>query len=68
MVDRLTRRFQQISLHPMSGRTVPEYEIGKIREVIEGPYRIIYHIKSVQIDVIAVTHGAMDVLSEKESK
>ena len=66
MVDRLTRRSQQISSHPMSGRIVPEYEIDKIREVIEGPYRIIYHIKSDQIDVLAVIHGAMTILSKKE--
>jgi toxin ParE1/3/4 len=44
MVDRLTRRSQQIVSHPKSGRIVPEFEIDKIREVIEGPYRIIYHI------------------------
>jgi len=68
MVDRLTRHSQQISLHPKSGRIIPEFEIDKIREVIEGPYRIIYHIKSAQIDVLAVIYGAMDVLSEKESK
>jgi plasmid stabilization system protein ParE len=62
MVDRLTRRPQQIADFPLSGRRVPEYDIDKIREVIEGPYRIIYHIKPEQIDVVAVIHGAMDVL------
>lgn len=62
MVDRLTRRSQQIADFPLSGRRVPEYDIDKIREVIEGPYRIIYHIKPEQIDVVAVIHGAMDVL------
>lgn len=62
MVDRLTRRSQQIADFPFSGRRVPEYDIDKIREVIEGPYRIIYHIKPEQIDVVAVIHGAMDVL------
>lgn len=44
MVDRLTRRSQQIANFPFSGRRVPEYDIDQIREVIEGPYRIIYHI------------------------
>jgi plasmid stabilization system protein ParE len=62
MVDRLTHRSQQIADFPFSGRRVPEYDIDKIREVIEGPYRIIYHIKPEQIDVVAVIHGAMDVL------
>ena len=60
MVDRLTRRSQQISAHPLSGRIVPEYEVDRIREGIEGSYRIIYHVKPDQIDVIAVLHGAMN--------
>ena len=62
MVDRLTRRSQQIVDAPLSGRRVPEYDLDQIREVIEGPYRIIYHIKSDQIDVVAVLHGARNVL------
>jgi len=49
MVDRITRRSQQISEFPFSGRRVPEYDIDKIRELIEGPYRIIYCIKADQI-------------------
>ena len=62
MVDRLTRRSQQIADFPLSGRRVPEYEIDLIREVIEGPYRIIYYIKPDRIDVLAVLHAAQDVL------
>jgi addiction module RelE/StbE family toxin len=68
MVDRLTRRSQQISAYPLSGRIVPEYEIDSIREVIEGPYRIIYHIKPDQIDVLAVIHGAMNILKDKDTE
>jgi len=58
VVDRLTRRTQQIRNFPLSGRVVPEYDAPQIREVIEGPYRIIYYIKPDQIDVLAVIHGA----------
>ena len=58
MVDRITRRSEQIAEHPLSGRKVPEYEADDIRELIEKPYRIIYRIKPDQIDVIAVIHGA----------
>lgn len=58
MVDKITRRSEQISDFPMSGRKVPEYESDEIREVIEKPYRIIYRIKPDQIDVLAVVHGA----------
>ncbi|MBN2468735.1 MAG: type II toxin-antitoxin system RelE/ParE family toxin [Deltaproteobacteria bacterium] len=70
IVDRLTRRSQQIAKFPFSGRRVPEYDVDQIREVIEASFRVIYHIKSDQIDVLAVIHGAMDLLgtSEKEDE
>jgi len=63
-VDKITRRSQQIGMFPKSGCRVPEYDVDQVREVIEGNYRIIYHIKPDQIDVIAVIHGAMNVLRE----
>jgi len=58
MVDRITRRSEQIAAQPLSGRKVPEYQTEDIRELIEKPYRIIYRIKADQIDVLAVIHGA----------
>jgi toxin ParE1/3/4 len=64
MVDRITRRSEQIADQPLSGRKVPEYQIEDIRELIEKPYRIIYRIKADQIDVLAVIHGAQ-LLPEK---
>jgi toxin ParE1/3/4 len=66
IVDRLTRRSQQIADMPLSGRRVPEYEMDQVREVVERPYRIIYHIKPDQIDVVAVLHGARDILRSVE--
>jgi toxin ParE1/3/4 len=66
VVDRLIRRSEQISQFPSSGRRVPEYDVNQIREVIEGPYRIIYYIKSDRIDVLAVIHGATDVLRSSD--
>src|SRR3989337_1856056 len=68
MVDRLTRRSQQIANFPLSGRKVPEYEMEQIREVIEGPYRIIYHIKPDQIDVLAVIHGSQEILRQDKKE
>jgi toxin ParE1/3/4 len=58
LIDKLTRRSEQIAEFPLSGRLVPEYRNESIREVIERPYRIIYRIKADQIDVLAVVHGA----------
>jgi plasmid stabilization system protein ParE len=58
MVDKITRRSEQIAGQPLSGRKVPEYDAEDIRELIEKSYRIIYRIKPDQIDVLAVIHGA----------
>jgi toxin ParE1/3/4 len=58
IVDRLTRRSEQIATFPQSGRIVPEYGVPDIREVIERPYRIIYRIREEQIDVLAVVHSS----------
>ena len=56
MVDKLTSRSKQIGVFPLSGRVVPEFEVGQIREVFQRPYRIIYHIRPDHVDVIAVLH------------
>ena len=64
LVDRITRRSIQITTFPLSGRMVPEYEMEQIREVLEGPYRIIYYIKPDQIDVLAVLHCSQNLLRE----
>jgi len=40
---------------------VPEIEVPQIRQVLEGPYRIIYYIRPDQIDVLAVIHAAQKI-------
>jgi len=66
VVDRLTRRSQQIGNFPLSGRIVPEFNVEQIREVIEGQYRIVYYIKPDQIDVLAVIHGVQQTPWSKQ--
>ena len=66
IVERLTRRSEQIADFPLSGRMVPEFETKQIREIIEGSYRIIYYIKSEQIDILAVLHGSQKINSIEE--
>lgn len=65
-IDKITNRSKQIGAFPLSGRKVPEYDCDQIREVISGPYRIIYYIKPDQIDVIAVIHGSMNILRDDQ--
>jgi len=58
MVDRITARTRQIGTFPQSGQSVPEYRDQAIREVIEGPYRVIYEVADRDVRVLAVIHGA----------
>lgn len=58
MVDRITARTRQIGTFPLSGQSVPEYRHPAIREVIEGPYRVIYEVSGEDVRVLAVIHGA----------
>ena len=58
MVDRLTRRSQQLGRFPDSGRPVPEIGREGVREIFEGPYRLIYSVRDTQVDVVAVIHSA----------
>lgn len=64
MVDRITSRSQQVATFPYSGQMVPEYQEPDIREVIEGSYRIIYLVRSDDIRVLAVIHGAQSLPAE----
>ena len=56
MVDKITSRTQQIATFPLSGRVVPEFNVGQLRELLERPYRIIYHVRPDKIKVVAVIH------------
>lgn len=60
-VDRLTRRVDQLTDHPRSGRIVPKYDDENLRELVMPPYRLIYRIKPDRIDIIAVFHGAQQL-------
>lgn len=61
LVDRITTRSKQIAAFPLSGRIVPEYGRPQIRELIENQYRILYHIRPEQIEVIAVIHSRQQI-------
>jgi|SRR4030042_3329131 len=55
--NKIYNRVQPIADNPYIGRMVPEFDEKKIREIIEGNYRIIYRIKSdVQVDILRVYH------------
>ncbi len=67
MVNRLTKRSQQLRTQPRLGRVVPEYAREDIRELIEGSYRILYQLKTERIDVLTVIGGSQMLPDTAES-
>ncbi|MDA3850935.1 MAG: type II toxin-antitoxin system RelE/ParE family toxin [Spirochaetaceae bacterium] len=58
-VEKILAYEAHICKYPYSGRVVPEYSDESIREIIEGHYRIIYHIVNDSlIEVLTVVHTA----------
>jgi len=57
LVDRIARRLDQAREFPESGRVVPEFARGEIRELIESPYRLVYRVRPDAIEVLSVLHG-----------
>jgi toxin ParE1/3/4 len=47
---------QKLSDQPQSGRIVPEFRRPEIREVIHGNYRLVYELKTNQIDMLTIWH------------
>ena len=58
MVDRITVRSTQLGTFPDSGSLVPEFVRHDLREVFEGPFRIIYRRTEEQVAVLTVLHGS----------
>ena len=58
-VSRLFESVDILEEHPRAGKMVPEFENVKIRELIRGNYRIVYHIiDEYRIDIITVHNCA----------
>ena len=56
----LLHRVENLAEHPMMGSVVPERKDKKIRQLLVGAYRIVYHMNSraKTVQVWRVWHGA----------
>lgn len=57
-VARLIDRAEEATRYPAKHRKVPELDCDDVREVLEGQYRIIFHVHAHEVEVIAVLHGS----------
>jgi len=60
----------RLQAFPQSGRVVPEFPSGGLREVIVADYRVIYRFMKSRntVQILAVRHGArlLDVIPTKD--
>ena len=59
-VERIINRVDQLIKFPKAGRVVPEFNSELLLELIEGNYRIIYHIStdSLTVGIVRIHHAA----------
>lgn len=45
------------------GRIVPELHDSRFRELLVGPYRLVYRVEDQTVSIVALVHGARDFRS-----
>ncbi len=66
-LQRITRRMRQLETFPLSGREMSEYGYVQVRELVEAPYRIAYHVLPDRVRILFVIHGSADLREESGS-
>ena len=63
-VIKIKLRTKILSEKPIAGKQVIEINDSRIREVVEGNYRIIYKVvEANRIDILTIHHSARDLTS-----
>ena len=60
LIARLRRAADRLMDFPRRGRIIPELDDPSCREVIEGPYRLMYRVEGDDVWITGVVHGARD--------
>ena len=56
MIGRIIDRVEAVARAPTKGHPVHEYPEEQLKEVHESPYRIIYRVSSLGLEVVTVVH------------
>lgn len=58
-INKIFEKIEVLYEYPQIGRKVPEFDNDRLRELIQGKYRIVYLIKSNEfIEVLRIVHGS----------
>src|SRR5689334_12880897 len=68
IVRQLRSNATRLAEYPAMGRTVPEYADPQIRELIVGPYRLVYRYTPEQnrVQVVNVSHASRRLPAEPD--
>lgn len=64
ILDRIEEKARTLTRFPLRGRSVPELAglaIGTYRELVTGPWRIVYRITGKSVFIAAVCDGRRDL-------
>ena len=62
LANKLIQKVDVLVNFPKSGRIVPEFQDEQIRELIQGNYRIVYHLQSeIEIHITRIHHSARNI-------
>ena len=72
-LERTYSSVQRLSIFPSSGRRVPEFPRVGAREVVSGPYRVLYRIRRDRVVVLTMKHsregvGAADLFTDRDER
>ena len=67
-VRRIRQRTATLEQFPDLGRVVPEFSNPRVRELVEGDYRIMYERFVDRVEVFAIVHGRQSFIPESKQE
>ena len=65
-IQKLIQRTNILEKYPSIGRVVPELKVKSIRELIEGNYRIIYHlVNKTMVHILTIHHSRKKIIRSR---
>ena len=61
LIDTVFEAVDGLSTFPRMGHVVPEFDRPDLRQISVRPYRLIYQVRSDDVLVVALVHGARDL-------
>jgi len=54
LLEEIVSAVERLADYPESGRIVPEFGIGHLREIIHPPFRVVYRVGRRQVRIVRV--------------